>query len=175
MDYKFLIKAHQDSAGSENAKLTITIGGTTVLNEGEITSSDSSSPTEITFDANGLDSPAADTNISMVCTLTNEYYVDSSTDRNAIIQEIYYTDKADGTNFKKWDNTTGRWVAVSSFVTANMMQAEMTAVSGDDQPDNYSASDYVTCWSASPATVTVNVPQSSGESGDYPASVENPR
>lgn len=172
MDYKFLIKAHQDAAGSENAKLTVDIGGTTVLNEGEISSSDSSSPTEITFDANGLDSPASDTNISMVCTLANDYYVDSSTDRNVIIQEIWYTDKADGTNFKKYDQTSGTWVTVSSFVTGNMIQAEMTAVSGDDQPDSYSAGDFVTCWSGSSATITVNVPRSSGESGDYPASSE---
>jgi len=172
MDYKFLIKAHQDSAGSENAKLTITIGGTTVPNEGEISSSDSSSPTEITFEATGLANPLAGTNVDMVCTLSNDYYVDTDTDRNAIIQEIWYTDKADGTNFKKYDQTSGKWVTVSSFVTGNMIQAVMTAVSGPDQPDDYSAGDYVTCWSSSPATVTVNLPRSSGEADGYPASSE---
>lgn len=178
MDYKFLIKARQDQAGDENAKLTIAISGTTVLDQGVISSSDSSSPTEITFEATGLASPSAGTNVNMVCTLSNDYYVDTDTDRNVIIQEIWYTDKADNTNYKLWNKTTGRWDTISSFTSENMMPATMTAVSGDDQDAaiaNYSAGDYVTCWSSSSATVTVNIPRSSGEADGYPASSENPK
>lgn len=172
MDYKFLIRAHQDLAGSENAKLSIAIGGTTVLSEGEITSTDSDNPTELEFEATGLNATGVGVTVDMVCTLSNDYYVDSSTDRNAIIQQIWYTDKADGTNYKKWDSTSGTWETITSFVTGNMLQADMTAVSGDDQPSIYTAGDWVTCWSASSATITGSLPESSGESGDYPASSE---
>lgn len=174
MDYKILIQAVQQEAGSEDAKLSISYGGATVANEVAISSTDSSSPTNVVFEVTGAPASGDSASVDLICTLDNDYYVDSDTDRRIIMQVVYYTDKADGSNYKRWNSTTGRWETISTFDSTTMILGEITAVSGNDQPSDYSPTEYVTLY-ADPVTVTLKLPLTSGSSGDYPASEENPR
>ena len=174
MDYKILIQAVQQEAGSEDAKLSISYGGATVANEVAISSTDSSSPTNVVFEVTGAPASGDSASVDLICTLDNDYYVDSDTDRRIIMQAVYYTDKADGTNYKHWGSTTGLWDTISTFNSTTMMLSQSEAVSGNDQPDDFLAGQYVTLY-ADPVTVTVKLPLTSGSSGDYPSSEENPR
>lgn len=94
--------AHQESAGDENAKIKISAGDTVLIAEQEVTSTDDSNPDKIVFEVTGV----SGNSVNLSVELLNDYYVDSSTDRNAIIHEIWYTDKADGANYKQLDNNT---------------------------------------------------------------------
>ena len=174
MDYKILIKAVQQSAGSEDAKLSITYGGTTVVDSVAITATDSTSPQTVVFEITGAPASGASTDVDLVCTLDNDYYVDASTDRRITLQELYYTDKADGSNYKRWNRTTGVWDTISTFDDTTMIQGEVYSISGNDQPSDFTARDHVTIFS-DPVTCNVKLTETSGESGDYPASSENPR
>jgi hypothetical protein len=174
MDYKILISAVQTSAGDEDAKLSISYGGATVASEVPITSTDSANPTNVVFEITGAPDSGDSTSVDLVCTLDNDYYVDSSTDRRITMQAVYYTDKADGTNYKRWGSTTGVWDTISTFDSTTMMMSQFEAVSGDDQSSDFLAGQYVIIYS-DPATVTINLTGTSGMSGDYPASEENPR
>jgi hypothetical protein len=174
MDYKILIQATQQQAGDEDAKLSISYGGATVASEVPITSTDDSNPTNVVFEITGAPASGDSTSIDLVCTLVNDYYVDSSTDRRITLQGVYYTDKADSTNYKRWNQTTGVWDIISTFDSTTMMLSQFEAVSGDDQPSDFLSGQYVILYS-DPATITINLTGTSGMSGDYPASEENPK
>ena len=55
MDYKFLVSATQDSAGSENAKIKIEVEGAVAVASAEIASTDTDNPTGTLFEVTGLD------------------------------------------------------------------------------------------------------------------------
>ena len=124
MDFKFTIKAWQDKTGSENAKISVGVGGATQVASQEISSTDIDNPTVFTFEATGLETPGTGKTHSMVVTLLNDEYVDASNDRNVYISpEILYTDKADGTNYKhKANNLDGQpeanYVVISDFTNS---------------------------------------------------------
>jgi len=94
-DYRFAIQCWQDSAGSENAKANIFVGGTQVATEVEITATSEDSPQVVSFEATGLADSNSDGSVTedIKVVLVNEYYVDSSTDRNIWINAVMYTEK----------------------------------------------------------------------------------
>jgi hypothetical protein len=94
MDYRFAIRCWQDQAGDENAKANIFVDGVQVATEVEITATSADSPQLITWESLGLTAPAADTSFDIKVVLTNEYYVDASTDRNIHIDGIGYISKS---------------------------------------------------------------------------------
>tara|TARA_R110000823_G_scaffold284247_1_gene402332 strand:+ start:298 stop:585 length:288 start_codon:yes stop_codon:yes gene_type:complete len=80
-NYRFALKLQQEQAGSENAKAKITIGGTVVVEELEISAT---SETLYTYDVTDLADVAADgsTTVPVKVELLNDYYVDTDNDRN---------------------------------------------------------------------------------------------
>jgi len=168
-DYKFALDCIQESAGSENAKLKVykSDGTTVVLNETEITSTDADNPTTVTFEVTGMDDPSSSEYQSLVLELTNEYYVDSSTDRNILLEGIRYCTKHSGT-YKV--NTRGEEVNASDSETDKWLPTQVTDISGDDQ-DNSAHSDgfTVTVWSSSKVTITFPTKHASNVQTGYPA------
>jgi len=100
MDYRFAIRCWQDQAGDENAKANVFVDGVQVATEVEITATSQDSPQLITWESLGLTAPAADTSFDIKVVMTNEYYVDASTDRNIRINGIGYLTKAADDNYK---------------------------------------------------------------------------
>ena len=100
MDYRFAIRCWQDQAGDENAKANVFVDGVQVATEVEITAISADSPQLITWESTGLTAPAADTSFDIKVVMTNEYYVDASTDRNINIDGIGYITKAADGNYK---------------------------------------------------------------------------
>lgn len=111
--YKFMLHCIQDQAGSEDAKITVKVGDTTVLPEATVTSTDASNPTLVVFEATGLADVADNAQAVLSVAMLNDLYVDESTDRNMTITAIKYCDKADGTNYKYLDATSRDWVSIS--------------------------------------------------------------
>ena len=131
MDYKFLVSATQDSAGSENAKIKIEVEGAVAVASAEIASTDTDNPTGTLFEVTGLDATGSSTTIDVKYTLLNDYYVDADTDRNARIHQFHYHDKTNGSEYQRPEghNDVVSLVTTTSFVYANMDGAEMTAIS----------------------------------------------
>lgn len=100
MDYRIRMEMMQDQTGSENAKVKITIGGTVVAAEQEITTTDMENPQILDYVVTGLDAPASDTTVDIKVELLNDEYVDADTDRNACICQVLYSYKQDG--FTEW-------------------------------------------------------------------------
>lgn len=134
MDYKFIMCCTQEAVAGANAQLSIVIDGTKVVSSTEIISTDASSPTCVVFEATGLGNPGDSTDVTMLLQLDNDEYIDGSQDRRIMIQELFYTDKADGTDYKKWNNTTGVYDAVDFTSTDDLQRSMYTAITGDDQP-----------------------------------------
>ena len=123
-DYKFALKLHQDKAGSENAKAKISIGGTVVVEELEISATDA---TLYTYDVTGLaDTVNIDNSVTTLVKveLLNDLYVDSDNDRNIIWSGCGYVQKNDDGNYYSqtvttdddWDTSTSAdTVAISDF------------------------------------------------------------
>ena len=130
MDYKFLVSATQDSAGSENAKIKIEVEGAVAVASAEIASTDTDNPTGTLFEVTGLDATGSSTTIDVKYTLLNDYYVDADTDRNARIHQFHYHDKTNGSEYQRPEghNDVVSLVTTTSFVYANMDGAEMTAI-----------------------------------------------
>jgi len=100
MDYRFAIRCWQDQAGDENAKANVFVDGVQVATEVEVTGTSADSPSIIAWESTGLTTPAADTSFDIKVVMTNEYYVDASTDRNINIDGIGYLTKATDGNYK---------------------------------------------------------------------------
>ena len=111
--YKFMLHCYQEQAGSEDAKITVKVGDTTIVSEATIASTDVNNPTLVVFEATGLADVASDATAVISVAMLNDYYVDESTDRNVTISAIKYCDKADGTNYKYWNNDDREFVAIS--------------------------------------------------------------
>ena len=101
-DYKIALELYQSQAGSENAKVRISINDVTVADNVEVSNTDSENPTLFVYDAIGLPDPGPDATTSVKVTLLNDYYVDTNTDRNINWVGCGYISKnADG-NYHMW-------------------------------------------------------------------------
>lgn len=158
MDYKMTLHMTQDSAGSDNAKVKITINGVVVDAEQEITATDvTSAAAKHDYTVTGLDAPASDSDVTIKVELLNDYYVDADTDRNAYIYNIEYAYKQAA--FDQWSLPV-RWEPSdgATVVDKNIAHDFQSAVSGkqhvlstfdnvtlvdggDDQGDAWSAGD----------------------------------
>lgn len=158
MDYRFGLRCWQDKAGDENAKANVYVNGTKVVSEQEITKTGSSDPDYIFWESTGLAATNTDgsNTVSIKVELVNDYYVDSSTDRNIWVDGIGYIDKADGSNyiikkFKGWDgegktndrdpafdNSQGLTTVTDFTDWENYSSWELpTAVTGDQIPSDF--------------------------------------
>ena len=185
MDYKFIMPCWQDQAGDENAKIDVAFNGSTVLSDLEITATDVSSPQFVTWEVTGAPELGNGVNASIEITMKNEYYVDADTDRNIRVKNIWYTDKADGSNYKKFtgyadvDEETGEeWTVITDFNDPSnycmfnvsdytdpetSTELGITAVTGTDVTA-WERPGFVTVWSQSSVTCTVPM-----ELGCHPA------
>ena len=145
-DYRFAVSCWQDKAGSENAKANIFVGGTQVATEVEITSESADSPQIVRFEATGLADRNSDGSVTVPIkvVLVNEYYVDSSTDRNIWIKEIRYThkhNKASGSNDLAYWNGSNKVTDFSNLDnyvgTGGEGQVIPTAVVGNQIADDW--------------------------------------
>ena len=178
MDYRFAIRCWQDQAGDENAKTNVFVDGVQVLTEVEVTATSEDSPQLITWESTGLTAPAADTSFDIKVVLTNEYYVDASTDRNIRIDGIGYITKATDGNYKlrQFDYSdpdnitkTGETTVTDFTDFGNYSNAVVpTAVTGDQIPDGWWASRdtdsfyHVVIWGGSEEGVTMSFPVING-------------
>ena len=158
MDYKFLVSATQDSAGSENAKIKIEVEGAVAVASTEIASTDTDNPTGTLFEVTGLDATGSSTTIDVKYTLLNDYYVDADTDRNARIHQFHYHDKTNGSEYQRPEghNDVVSLVTTTSFVYANMDGAEMTAIS--PTPPGYTLDETLILDDSTTYTVTYKLP-----------------
>ena len=158
MDYKFLVSATQDSAGSENAKIKIEVEGAVAVASAEIASTDTDNPTGTLFEVTGLDATGDSTTIDVKYTLLNDYYVDADTDRNARIHQFHYHDKTNGSAYQRNEahNDTDELVTTSSFVRENMDGAMMTAIS--PTPPGFAIDETLILDDSTTYTVTYKLP-----------------
>lgn len=144
MDYRFAIRCWQDAAGSENAKANVFVDGVQVATEVEITATSEDSPSIIAWESTGLTAPAADTSFDIKVVLTNEYYVDASTDRNININGIGYLTKAADGNYiiSQFNDATPPVKTGETTITdftdfSNYAKVIPTAVTGDQIPSDF--------------------------------------
>lgn len=185
MDYKFLLMMRQESAGSDNAKVNVTINGVQVATDVEISqTSDNGTVTchgekfqPVVVEGTGLTAPGSGVTQNITITYTNDYYVDADTDRNVeLCNIIHYTDKANGSDYKLVD-TSGADVdddtasVITDFTDVNNMRTPeaITSVSGyDDWATGSDITGYVLMSVNGDYTITFPTPYSSGRSGKYP-------
>lgn len=178
-DYRFIMSLYQEAAGDDNADVKIEMGDTTHHASVEVTATSADSPQYITWEATGLTDPGTSTTHAIKVTMLNEYYVDSSTDRNVVITGVRYTTKDDGTTYKKHDTansttTTCAYAAITDFDDPDnyiqntvldpaddtvTLTCGITAIAGNDvDASAYSALDHVTVWTSEPVTLTMSTP-----------------
>lgn len=161
MDYKFKLLCVQEAAGSENAKIKISHGATVIVAEQEITSTDTSSPTEVTFEVTGLNAPASGETCDLKIELLNDYYVDTDTDRNVVIIESFYCYKSTGRSdyaipAVTWKSNVETAVFVEHFDEKTMAGGRIesgwigpvahdisTSGDGEDQGGSFTAGSYI--------------------------------
>jgi len=171
MDYKILLCCTQEAVAGENAKLSVTIGGTKLVDGAEISSTDAAAPTNVIFEATGLGDPGPDTTVDIVFSIDNDVYIDGENDRNINILSMAYHDKADGTNYKHWDGDTGIWVETTDFTDPKMPRSQYTALVGEDQPD-FESGFYAIKITSADVTATYPLLYTSGSTNElgYPVS-----
>jgi len=87
--YRFALKCWQDQAGDEDAKINVYIDGNQVLTESVVTATSADSPQIIYLgELTGKPDPSDSLSFTIKVVLANDYYVDSSTDRNVYIDGI---------------------------------------------------------------------------------------
>jgi len=175
MDYRFAIRCWQDQAGDENAKANVFVDGVQVATEVEITATSADSPSTITWESTDLTAPAADTSFDIKVVMTNDYYVDASTDRNIYINGIGYINKDTDGDYKKIysDSLEGAdGVKIPSVITdfsgydIHNMDIIPTAVTGDSIADDWWSGrgntdfEIITVWGGDDGT-TMTVPATS--------------
>jgi len=144
-DYRFAIQCWQDSAGSENAKANIFVNDTQVATEVEITATSADSPQTVSFEVTGLSDPNADGSVTcdIKVSLINDYYVDSSTDRNIWINSIAHICKYDSSPsaiasdqvyLGEINQPVTDFTNIDEYVNRGNIP---TAVTGDQLPDNF--------------------------------------
>ena len=179
MDYRFAIRCWQDQAGSENAKANVFVDGTQVATDVEITATSEDTAQIITWESLGLTDPAADTSFDIKVVLTNEYYVDASTDRNILINGVRYITKDSAGNYRNSHRATGSPLTtiVTDFTDYdnyydNFGQILPTAVTGDQISDDWWAgretdSFYtIVVWGGGANGVTMTLPVTAGTASE---------
>lgn len=169
-DYRFAVQCWQDSAGSDNARLDVYIGGTKVVDNVEITATSDGSPQVVTWETTGLADPASDGSVTedIKFVLKNEYYVDAATDRNIWINAIGYTFKVNnvsGLNADTFYYTDANGVEITDFTNLDNHRLSVpTAVSGDQIPttfwDSVTAFNHIPVWGSdgvAGTTVTIEL------------------
>lgn len=160
-DYRFAVQCWQDSAGSENARLDVYINDVKVVDNKEITATSKASPQVVYWETTGLADPVDDGSVTedIKFVLKNEYYVDSSTDRNIWIDAMGYTFKIDGATglsdgvyVNNGSDPATEMNSDSEYGTmSNYISVVPTAVSGDQIPSDF--------WSSrSPDTSFYDIP-----------------
>jgi len=81
-NYKIALKLYQSQAGDENAKVKVSINDITVAENVDVSNTDSENPTLFVYDVADLPDPAAGATTTVKVELLNDFYVDSSNDRN---------------------------------------------------------------------------------------------
>jgi len=144
MDYRFAIRCWQEQAGDENAKANVFIDGVQVATEVEITATSEETAQIISWESTGLADPAAGNSFDIKVVLANEYYVDSSNDRNIIINGIGYLTKDSDGNYRNSYHPTGSPLTtiVTDFTDYdnyydNFGDNLPTAVTGDQIEDDW--------------------------------------
>ena len=169
MDYRFAIQCWQDQAGDENAKANVFVDGVQVATEVAVTATSADSPQLITWESTGLADDLSTVDIKVV--MTNEYYVDASTDRNITISGIGYIPKAAAeSNYKSatGDDSGVTITTVTDFTNFdNYINSNIpTAVTGDQIADDWWSSRdtdtfyYIVVWGSNSNTdgVTITLP-----------------
>ena len=117
------------------------VGSTKVVDEVEITATSADSPQIIAWESTGLTAPASDTTVAIKVVLTNDYYVDASTDRNIHINAIGYITKAADNSYK---NCKGAGADLADYTVTDftdLLNYECnvipSAVTGDQLPDDW--------------------------------------
>jgi len=173
MNYKFALKLHQDKAGSENAKAKITIGGTVVDEELEISPE---SATLYTYDVTGLADVNEDGSVTTLVKveLLNDYYVDTDNDRDIIWSACgYVAQKGSGNYLAQTWVTDDNWETWSALVGATVDGVSNTGTTVDGVSSAEPIGDFTLPtsfnWSmAGPVTGDDN-----GEDGDYSTGWKN--
>lgn len=183
MDYKFLLLLRQEAAGSDNAKVNITINGTQVATDLEISQTSANGTVTchgekfqpVVVEGTGLTAtanPATSVTQTITISYTNDYFVDSDTDRNIeMCNVLYYTDKANGSDYKRVD-TSGADVeddtgeVITDFTDmSKMIETSVSSVSGAISDWT---SGYVQMSVNGDYTITFATPNSTGRNGKYP-------
>ena len=140
-DYRFAIRCWQDSAGSEDATINVFVDGTQVATNVAVTATSNSSPQVVSFEATGLPDPNADGSVTCAIkvVLTNEYYVDASTDRNVWINGIgtlaKENDPDEGVGY--YGSTPYPLTTFTDFSEFGHIDKLPTAVTGDQIPSSF--------------------------------------
>ena len=181
MDYRFAIRCWQDQAGSENAKANVFVDGTQVATDVEITATSEDTAQTIAWESLGLADPASDTSFDIKVVLTNEYYVDSSTDRNININGVRYLTKDSAGNYRNSVRATEPsplTTIVTDFTDYdnyydNFGRILPTAVTGDQIASNWWASRdtdsfyTIVVWGGGGDTgVTITLPVTAGTASE---------
>jgi hypothetical protein len=98
-NYKIALKLYQSQVGDENAEVKISINGTIVADNVEVSNTDSENPTLLVYDAADLPAPSEDTTTVIKVELLNDFYVDSNNDRNAYWVGCGYAVQDDDENY----------------------------------------------------------------------------
>jgi hypothetical protein len=174
MDYKIRLKAYQDQAGDEDAKVKITINDVVFSEETTITATSAVSSQNLDFEISGVNAPSDSTFITVQVELLNDYYVDSSTDRNVnILGGLQYVPKNTALNayalpVKRGDLSE----AVAYIAWEDPMQLPSTMDSPADFSwswlgtsiesvtgnDGYTVGNMVSITNNDTSTITINLP-----------------
>jgi len=171
-DYRFAIGCWQDQAGDENAKLNVFINDIQVLTEEEITATSEDAYQLVTWESTGLPDVASDSTVTIRVELANEYYVDSSTDRNIRINKIGYIDKCDDsyrtgymTNTRTSVDDAPNIVTVTDFTTeSSYVWLTPTTVTAPFEPDGWwdnTVFNTIVLWGGESTGVTITHPLTS--------------
>ena len=140
-DYRFAIRCWQDSAGSEDAKINIFVDSSQVATDVVVTATSSSSPQVVSFEATGLPDPNTDGSVTCAIkvVLSNEYYVDASTDRNVWIDAIAHLpkDSTDNIYDGALNNPVTNFSDLDEYSGLDSPDTLPTAVTGDQIPSDF--------------------------------------
>jgi len=176
MDYRFAIRCWQDQAGDEDAKANVFVDGVQVATGVAVTATSAASPTIIAWESTGLTAPASDTDFDIKVVMTNEYYVDASTDRNIYINGIGYINKDTDGDYKKVNSDSADAsdgtkipVVITDFSGFDIhhMGIVPTAVTGDQIASDWWSGrgntdfEIIPIWGGGADGVTITVPATS--------------
>ena len=168
-DYKFGFRCWQDQAGDENAKVNILVDGIQVGTEIEISATSADSPQIITVEKIGMQDPSADGTTTVQVKLANDYYVDSTTDRNAYIDNMYIICKTAGDPgyvYRKGAPGTAKLILPADDVTETDLFniCKPSSITGDELPEG---------WYDGETLETIPIHGASGVSMVIPLTKEN--